>query len=276
MPFDYAVHSNLLIHWTGIDIDKKYDQYWYMKDSSKTPCPRLEEEYLERLLNILKYGLWMTPEKELTLSFGEEEEEYTFPEVSRTCFTELRLSQARVHAKRYGRLGIGVKRPFVFKRGGRPVIYYGPKKHQDRDNFLKNCAQSLTEKNLLHYFKAMNSSDTPNYDFYAESEWRIISNHELTDSVKVVNPREDNGSESTKYFASLPKSKQDRLRYLLPIDGWLSCIIYPSVSLKNKVQKDEQIRSEIKRIKKDLKDEANRIEGGNLPTEMDIDMCRNF
>jgi len=274
MPFDYAIHSNLLVHWSGCDIDKKYDPKWHKEDSSQTPNQDLEQEYLERLLNILKYGLWMTPEKELTLDLGGKE--CRSPEISRTCFTELRLSQARIHAKRYGRLGIGLKRPFVFQRGGRPVIYYGPKRHQKYDTFLKNCAQSLTDKSLLHYFKAMNSSDEPNYDFYAESEWRIIGNHELTISGKAVDPREDKNSKLTQYFASLPEPAKKQLRYLLPMDGWLSCIIYPSVSIKTKAQTDERIRRQIEVIKKDSDDEANRIEGGNLPTEMDLDMCRNF
>lgn len=50
----------------------------------------------------------------------EEEDEFVVvngvrirrPLVARACFTELRLSETRVHATRFGRLGIGFKRFF--------------------------------------------------------------------------------------------------------------------------------------------------------------------
>lgn len=275
MTFDYAVHSSLLIHWTGLDIDEKYDPNWHMRERSETPCPKLEEEYLERLLNILRHGLWMTAEPKLTIKINEKSIE--IPEVSRICFTELKLSNSRTHAKKYGRLGVGLKRPFVFRHGGRPVTYYGRQKYMENDFFLKNCAENLGDKSLLHYFKAMNSSDgQPNYDFYAESEWRVI----YTNDSKIVNPRLNSNPELTQYFASLPDTAKDKLCYLLPLDGWMSCITYPSVSIKNKAQKDKQIRDEIERIKEfnkeSKKDHANQVEGSNWPVEMDLDLCRHF
>ena len=36
MNFDYAIHSDFLIHWTGKDIDEEYDKNWYDSDKSKT------------------------------------------------------------------------------------------------------------------------------------------------------------------------------------------------------------------------------------------------
>ena len=276
MPFDYAVHSNLLIHWTGIDIDEKYDRDWHMNDKSTTPCPELKEEYLSRLLNILRHGLWMTTEPELTFKFKSGGTKVTVPEVPRVCFTELRLSHSRTHAKRYGRLSVGVKRPFVFQRGGRPVTYYGPEKHQKHDVFLRSCAKSLTDKSLLHYFKAMNSPGDSSYDFYAESEWRILYTNELTNSGKAIDPRKTSAPEVTEYFMRLSVKEQAKLQYLLPLDGWLSCIIYPSVSVKNKAQQDACIKNAIKTIKENKACHGNLVEGGNWPVEMDLDLCRNL
>jgi hypothetical protein len=43
--------------------------------------------------------------------------------VVRLCLTEVRLSQAEEHSRRYGRLGIGFSRDLIADKGGRPVIY---------------------------------------------------------------------------------------------------------------------------------------------------------
>ncbi len=305
--FDYAAHSDLLVYWTGSDLDKNYDPCWFKEDSSKTNCkPKLEEEYLARLRSILKYGLWMTvpragdenADEEVGLYLREKVDILLPKEVPRVCFTELRLSEARTHAKRYGRLGIGVKRPFVFDRGGRPVIYCGPKDNRARDYYLRACdALFIKEKDraLLHFLKPMHSGKGEPYDFYAESEWRII----YTDLLDPRSPPvlEKSGYPATAeyqrcsvcvranprtsaYIDSLPdiaKQEAPRLRYLLPLDGWLSCIVYPSVSLKRRAQQ-ECIREEIRRIKNDRNCRANdnQVEKGNWPVEMDLDLCQNL
>ena len=108
MNFDYAVHSAFLIHWTGKDIDSEDDQHWYRSAKSKT-SKYCTEAYIERLKNILKYGLWMTEEQKDDLYFGHNDA-IKIPTIPQTCFTELKLSESRKHARRYGRLGIGVKR----------------------------------------------------------------------------------------------------------------------------------------------------------------------
>src|SRR6266542_6844878 len=41
----------------------------------------------------------------------------------RICLTEIRLSQAKDHSDRYGKLGIGFTREFIANKGGRPVMY---------------------------------------------------------------------------------------------------------------------------------------------------------
>jgi len=104
MNFDYAVHSDFLIHWTGKDIDYLCDKQWYKSDKSKTN-KNCDGRYIKRLHDTLKYGLWMTVEEKNPLCFGNIS--ISIPNTPQTCFTELKVSESRKHAKRYGRLGIG-------------------------------------------------------------------------------------------------------------------------------------------------------------------------
>ncbi|MCK5295320.1 MAG: hypothetical protein KAJ75_00390 [Alphaproteobacteria bacterium] len=142
LSVDYAIHSDFLIHWTGKDIET---HEWSNDPQSKTD-PKTTDKYIERLRGILKHGFWMTEDT-------EEYPELDAPKVPQTCFTELRLSQARRHAKKFGRLGIGMKRFFVFNRGGRPLIYYGIKKNGNmvKDPLLEACKEQLKDKKLLNF-----------------------------------------------------------------------------------------------------------------------------
>jgi hypothetical protein len=51
---------------------------------------------------------------------------------------------------------------------------------------------------------------------------------------------------------------------LIPLDGWLAMIIYPSLDVKNKAQQDDAngIKNEIMRIKS-RDDHPNKVEGKN-------------
>ncbi len=268
MNFDYAIHSAFLIHWTGKDIDAESDKSTTNKAET--------EKYIKRLHNILKYGLWMTEENGETLHIDSTT--ISIPETPKTCFTELKLSESRKHARRYGRLGIGIKRPFLFERSGRPLTYYHNLKI-DKDIFLKQCTQNLQDKKLLNFFKPMNSSSNLNYDLYAESEWRILYLNGLSKSSKklIIDPRDTENKLENNYFQQLPEDDRQKLKYLLPLDGWFSMIIYPSLDIKNQAQQDGSngIKEQINRIKK-LKDHGNSVEQGNWPIEVDLDACRNF
>ncbi|MGB2808604.1 MAG: abortive infection system antitoxin AbiGi family protein [Sedimentisphaerales bacterium] len=290
MNFDYAIHSDFLIHWTGKDIDDEYDKQWYESDKSKTNknCD-VTGKYIKRLKDILKYGLWMTEKQEDSLCFKEILKQIPIPITPTTCFTELKLSESRKHARRYGRLGIGVKRPFLFKRWGRPLIYY-LRKQLDKDIFLKDCVSNLEDNNLLNFFKPMNSSTTLNYDLYAESEWRILYFEKLLSEIvsknsnntntrmAIIDPRNCENKKEHAYFNDLTCEEQKKIKYLIPLDGWLSMIIYPSLDVKNKAQQDDStgIKQQIKIIKDLPHVNGKRIEGGNRPIEVDLDACRNF
>jgi hypothetical protein len=136
MTYDYAIHSDYLVHWTGKDIDDQHDPSWSDSDKSKT-SEKAEAEYIKRIRDILKFGLWMTQEPECRFSGS-----VTIPATPKCCFTELKISESRKHARQYGRLGIGVKRPFLFDRFGRPLAYFGFGNNTN-DKFFKACAHEL-------------------------------------------------------------------------------------------------------------------------------------
>ncbi|MGH9819679.1 MAG: abortive infection system antitoxin AbiGi family protein, partial [Pyrinomonadaceae bacterium] len=139
----------------------------------------------------------MTEEQEIKLSCGGET--LLIPATPKVCFTELKLSESRKHARQYGRLGIGVKRPFLFRRSGRPLLYYGFHEWTKNDKFLEACAKELQNKDLLNFFKPMNSSETLNYDLYGESEWRIIYFKELLEKKLIKDPRDTKNSKEHEY-----------------------------------------------------------------------------
>ena len=136
LPSDRAVHSDFLIHWTGKDIDSEEDPAWFGREHISRTSGAATDRYLARLRNILKFGLWMT-EEDVPQTFSIEGARVTIPPAPQVCFTELKLSESRRHASRYGRLGIGVKRPFLFNRFGRPMTYFGYSPDSHRDRFLE-------------------------------------------------------------------------------------------------------------------------------------------
>ena len=88
MPSDFAIHSDLLVHWTGKDIDEKYEPNWYEQpDPEKRE--HVDSEYIDRLCSILDLGLWMTMRKAWSLPGGGE-----VPAAPCLCFTELKLSHS--------------------------------------------------------------------------------------------------------------------------------------------------------------------------------------
>jgi hypothetical protein len=275
VQYDSAVHSDFLIHWTGRDLDQTHDPHWYQADRSNIQNPELVTLYLRRLHNILQYGLWLTSEPETTISLGQNR--VTLPATPKVCFTELKLSESRRHARDYGRLGIGVKRPYLFDRLGRPLAYYGYHNETVRDAFLEACANDFKDLNLLNFFKPMNRTTQLNYDLYGESEWRILYRKELETAGLIMDPALAGTMLHQHYYQSLAAPERARLKYLAPLDGWLAMIIYPSLEVKNAAQQpSSSIRARIQEIKGDQGDHGNKVEGGNWPIEVNLDACRHF
>jgi hypothetical protein len=288
------VHSDFLIHWTGKDIDHKYDQDWIHKSSSIT-SEHATEAYLVRLKGILKFGLWMTKdEKERTVQIGGKA--FKRPCPARTCFTELKLSTARSHAARYGRLGIGFKRLFLVKRLGGPMMYYQNKAqvHFFFPPFLSGGRTEFTDDDFSACFlKPMVeelSQVTFVYTHYDESEWRIIYSTEieckLNNSHQTATEyfRRTTGIDEKEFTTATGADPGGIPEFLIPVkDQWFSMIIYPSLSVKVEAEADTEIRRLLGEAKPP-KPNAPQLSYETLapwekyssPIEIDLDACRNF
>lgn len=280
-------HSDFLIHWTGgKDIDQKFDPDWFKNPSSKTLNAHVQDYYIKRLKDILRYGLWMTK---------NEEDKYILinnkkvnrPWIARTCFTELRLSDARDHARKFGRLGIGVKRFFLFNRLGAPVTYYCKDRNnwlsppllatQDNEDYDDNMFASCFMKQIYRKHTCGKESSLV-YDYYDESEWRIIYSSEICKRVKKKTDEDISCYFKTppefNMFSSVQNDGEVKPDYVIPLDGWFAMIIYPSLVIKNRALGDSEIRELIEKVKK--KGGAPDTENKSSPLEIDLDACRNF
>lgn len=273
MSGDSVIHSDILVHWTGRDIEcsAKSEDWWQVDRSDRARWRELQEKerailvprYLKRLKDILAYGLWMTDQDPPDFPGCRNA-----PKAACTCFTALKLSQSRTHARYYGRLGMGVKRPFLFRRGGRHVVYFANGGDWPaRDEFLTLCAANL-EHPAMHFFKPMNRVRL-DYAYYSESEWRIVRTEPDNDG-KVVNPHTN---PPHGFLASLSKEEREKLRFLVPLDAWLAIIIYPTLLVKAEAHKDKEIRDLLLQVKSKG---AISIERAAPPVEIDLDLCRHL
>lgn len=130
-------HSDYLIHWTGDDIAKTFGL-------TRVAEPRYEQDvvdaYLERLYNILRFGLWLKKSKEPGV-IEVSNQKIKKPNVPRLCFTELKVSDSILHARKFGALGIGVKRYYLFNRLGGPMHYV----HKTPNLFLPPLGDAFNE-----------------------------------------------------------------------------------------------------------------------------------
>jgi hypothetical protein len=160
-----GIHSKILVHWTGGN------------DIEKRPKDERPQLYVERLKNDLIEGLYVNTTEEDAIR------KLKIKNLTRICFSEIRLSQAKKHAKRYGKLGLGFSRNFVLSKGGRPVIYT-PFKEVAGINLLEDSF-----RNVYHQSKGQNHIQKPlvsimthikrmsngkGEDYYEEMEWRIV------------------------------------------------------------------------------------------------------
>lgn len=282
-----TVHSDILIHWTGKDFDPEVKDDFYSNEALNHPSmvvnKDLIDNYLMRLKNILLYGFWV-------MDIGENiwinNSKFPIKECPMVCFTELKLSESRKHAFRYGRLGIGLKRLFVVKRGGQPIHYLH---HLGKSPFFPPYVDaSKLQGSKYAFFKRMNSTEDLNYDLFAESEWRVVYDLELNLDEYYVNPRGNLTEEFKKYsykeflnfgeFVNFCKeaSKVYQLKFFLPLDGWLAMIIYPSPQVKNRAYelKMQDLISIIK--SKNPKKINPSYEQDMMPVELDLDLCDHF
>jgi hypothetical protein len=109
---------------------------------------------------------------------------------------------------------------------------------------------------------------------------------ELLAKRSIIDPRIPTNTKEHDYFKTLTSQEQDKLKYLIPLDGWFAMIIYPSLHVQNPSQweLDRGIVAEIERIKSNEDNHANKVERGGLknpvrgswPIEVNLDSCRHF
>jgi len=262
---EISAHSDILIHWTGQDIEEDSSHF-----SSR------DDAYIQRLKDILRFGLWMRKQRnsELLVVNGQTMPK---PQVPRICFTELKLSMSQDHASLYGALGVGVKRYYIFDRLGGPVHYC---QFETQNIFFPPYSDVIKDnEELLSFFKHMCSQRPLNYDLYNESEWRIVLTERLLSkmppdrSALFINPGAALDGDIKQYYSKLPADK--RPDYLIPLDPWLAVIIYPNLNVKKRSIEDAEIRSLLKKISH-RSTVTGCPERGHYPMEIDLGACKHF
>ncbi|MBW2739517.1 MAG: hypothetical protein JRE64_11865 [Deltaproteobacteria bacterium] len=167
------LHTKFLVHWTGKD---------FHKPLTNPLDDRIRKHYVDRLADVLRNGFLMQKNIEETERIYDSDGEWIQTAVSRTCFTEIKLSMAKTHAQQYGHLGIGVTRKFVIERFGNPVFYVSNGDHANIiacarkvTNFLEKAdSEILAEfQIILAYLKKMGEQNSDDLNYYDELEWRI-------------------------------------------------------------------------------------------------------
>jgi hypothetical protein len=200
-----GIYSKFLVHWTGKDIESSLG-------TEKT------QQYVKRLKDDLEKGLFAKRTSEDSIR------KWKIKNLVRICFTEIRLSQAQTHAKRYGKLGIGFTRDFIMNKGGRPVIYvpYDPK---DDGRLLEDSIRNVHEKSkdnkeirrsiewIMAHVKRM--SNGRQEDYYEEMEWRLVydesSTHFTSDEANHVHRLQFEASDIRVIIFPDEKTKQQSL-----------------------------------------------------------------
>lgn len=328
--FKRKEHSDVIVHWTGRDLDasdpeiqKTIPVNWRkhclrpIEQPSLIKSPEIIRDYVNRLRDVLKFGLWMTNDKtvdeikEIPSCSNDDGRVSETPTIAHVCFTELKLSESRQHAFEYGRLGIGLKRMFLFNRAGHPMFYISPRKDIKKPNWFFNFnntdKQDVTSSAQKSYFKHMSEVEDLNYKYYSESEWRIVCPHNinednmvlnnirkyfidvngvLQDEVKKYSDINQVQIKQKEYEEFINKNRDNNLKFLVPLDYWLAIIIYPCPAVKIAAEFDPEIRDLLRatRLKKITSLDYNKLaeisksvgEKYMMPMEIDLDTISHF
>jgi hypothetical protein len=163
-------HSELLVHWTSRDLAKQSPEKAETQDA-----------YVRLLRSIYSKGLRFSRPKDPDIVVGFNCHTM-IPTLPILCFTELRFSQAQAHAHLYGGLGIGFRREFLMTCGANPVFYMQSKNQGIVNTNLAGLAQLEEEERkrrglevFLSYVKPMGEPCNNRYQYYEESEWRMVA-----------------------------------------------------------------------------------------------------
>ena len=216
------LHTKFLIHWTGKDFHQPQNE---LSDD-------IRNQYIDRLIDVLQHGFFMKPGNETI--WGTNKASIT-GRISRTCFTEIKLSLAKEHATKYGSLGIGVNRKYVLERYGGPVFYV---QNGSNSNIIENFYKVLLflDKHkeeikkefaiICGYLKNMSEKDQEELSYYDELEWRITHLNRL----------------DGKYVTTQDASNYIYRIKIKPED--IKVIVFPDIKTKNMTL----IRSDINKL----------------------------
>ena len=179
-----SLHSRFLSHWTGKD---------FCDDDNKR---LVQNKYVQRLRDTCQHGFYMQIGREELCGVNRTT---IRPDITRVCFSEIRLSQARRHAELYGGLGIGVHRDFILGKEGNPVFYVQNSwkghvvenfavihataeelvrtleeagKNRDVESVRNNIRDPL--RHVMGYVKGMSDENRTELNYYDEMEWRVV------------------------------------------------------------------------------------------------------
>lgn len=207
-----AVHSRLIVHWTGKEISQ-------CLPPAPTEFQRIK--YVRLLKSILSKGLRLS---RLTEHIGGAGGAHVDPTMRLVCFTEIKLGQALSHAGRYGLLGIGFERKWILARYGSPALYVNNgalcvlvKRLSDVHRYFRNSIEDgkthaqgcektigtykahLASVNIaISFMKNMSrhdyraTDDDLDGEYYDEMEWRIVKLGHLQVKAGLVKKRSDN------------------------------------------------------------------------------------
>jgi hypothetical protein len=164
-----VIHSQFLVHWTG----KDFHQPGTDLDDA------IRQHYIDRLADVIEHGFYMKSGTEKIYGANSTSIQ---ARISRTCFSEIKLTQAHRHSLQYGGLGIGVYRDFALERRGNPVFYVQNGENSAVVESLANVhgvfeagTDSLSELEvILAYVKNVSDKDSTDFLYYDELEWRIV------------------------------------------------------------------------------------------------------
>lgn len=121
-----------------------------------------------------------------------------------TCFTEIHLSRAEDHSRRYGLLGVVVSRSFVLSRLGGPVMYVRngvPERTTTAANALFNFINYCEGKGIAGakdakqafgamavLMKGMSNTGADDFAYLEEQEWRIPHSYEAENAGLMKKP----------------------------------------------------------------------------------------
>lgn len=240
------VHSKFIVHWAGKEITKH------------PPLSASDSQsYIALLRKIMEGGLLMKIGSEVIHGRLNRNIE---AKIARACFTEIKLSEVKDHAFKYGLLGIGFDRQFICERYGNPVFYvqnhlkYGVV-IETLDPIIgylqrrKNDGDSEAEKMIkfleipLCLMKGMSEkTNSTEYDCYDEMEWRIIHLGHMEED-NMIQKKDDN------YYLKFSPSD-------------IKLLVFPDTSTKGSALNDDRL--------KDL------IFSHHLPIITTIDECEHF